>query len=55
MLKIEERGSKHCHLSEKAEEDRKEAKEAAVWFNAPTAGLWFQETKQKNPLAECRL
>ena len=51
----EERGQKYCPLSEKAEEDQKEAKEVVVLSNALTAGLWFLGTRQRNPLAESRL
>jgi hypothetical protein len=42
----------NCHLNEKAEEDRKEAKAAAAWFNAPTAVNRCQETKPKDLPAE---
>jgi hypothetical protein len=46
-----ERGQKYCHLSEKAEEDQKEAKEAAVLSNAPIAGRRCREIRQKGLLA----
>ena len=58
MLKLEirrERGYKICRSSVKAEEDRKEAKEAAVLSNVPTADRWCRGTKPRNPLAACHL
>jgi hypothetical protein len=41
-----------CHLNEKAEEDPKEAKAAAAWYNALTADNKCQETKLRGPPAE---
>jgi len=37
----------NCHLSEKAEEDQKEAKEAAVLFNAQIVVPWFRAIRQR--------
>jgi len=44
------RGQNNCRLSEKAEEDPKEAKEAALLFNASTVGRWCHVTKRKGLL-----
>jgi len=53
--KIREKEVKNnCHLSEKAEEDQKEAKEAAALFNAPIAAPWYRAIRQKEILAEYR-
>ena len=50
--KIREKEVKNnCHLSEKAEEDRKEAKAAAASFNAPIVGQWCRGIKQRETLA----
>ena len=48
-------GYVNCHLSEKAEEDQKEVKEAAVLFNAQIAGQWCRGTKQRGTLVVFRL
>jgi len=44
------RGQNNCHLSERAEEDPKEAKEAVPLFNVSTVDLWCHVTKLKGPL-----
>ena len=56
MWKVDEKEVKNnCHLSEKAEEEQKEAKEAAVLSNALIAVHKFQEIKQRDPLDEFHL
>ncbi len=44
------RGQNNCRLSERAEEDPKEAKEAVLLFNASTVGRWCHVTKLKGLL-----
>ena len=39
-----------CHLNEKAEEEPKAAKEAALLFNALTVVQWCLEIKPSDPL-----
>jgi len=43
------RGSTICHLKERAEEDLKETKVAAAWFNVETADNKCQEIRQRDP------
>ena len=45
----------NCRLSEKAEEDLKEAKEAAGSFNAPIVGQWCLVIRRRGIRVECRL
>jgi len=53
--KIREKEVKNnCHLSEKAEEDQKEAKEVAALFNAPIVEPWYRAIRQKEILVEYR-
>ena len=48
IWKIREKEVKNnCRLSEKAEEDRKEAKAAAALFNAQIVEPWCRVTKQR--------
>ena len=49
------RGQINCHLSEKAEEDRKEAKEAEALFNALIAEHKYREIKRRGTLVVYRL
>jgi hypothetical protein len=51
----EEEVKNNCHLSVKAEEDRKVAKEAAVLFNALIVVHKFRGTRQRGTLVGCRL
>jgi hypothetical protein len=41
----------NCHLSEKVEEDQKEAKEAAASFNVLIAVQWYLATRPRETLA----
>jgi hypothetical protein len=50
---LEKEVKNSCHPSEKAEEELKEAKEAAVSFNAQIAGQWCHVIRQKGLLVEC--
>ena len=42
----------NCPLNERVEEEPKEAKEAALLFNASTVDRWCRVTKQRSPRAE---
>jgi len=44
---LEKEVNDNCHLSEKVEEDQKEAKEAAALFNAQIVVPWFRAIKQR--------
>ena len=56
IWKIREKEVKNnCHLSEKAEEEQKEAKEAAALFNAPIVEPWYRAIRQREILVVCRL
>jgi hypothetical protein len=51
----EEEVKNNCHLSVKAEEDRKEAKEAAALFNALIVEHKYREIRQRGTPAVFRL
>lgn len=56
IWKIREKEVKNnCRLSERAEEDQKEAKEAAALFNALIVEPWCRAIRQREILVVCRL